>query len=182
MEISLGTTLKGLRIPLGGAMLTAASCLIFLTGRYFIKRKGSILMMGMVAGLIKIFSVGTVIAGPFMAILIEATIAEILISIFGINRISYTFTASLLVVYTIVHPFLSQGIIFGTNIYTIYIETFQKLANILKIEHQHIGLIIISYIFIHVLMGALAGWLAFSLSLRVHNEFYHYTPQNGRTG
>ena len=113
MEISLGVILKGLRIPLGGAILTAIACIIFLTGRKFAQRRGSIIMMGTIAAILKVFSVGTVIAGPFMAILIEALIAEVIISILGINLLSYVFTGSILTLYTIVHPFISQGSEYG---------------------------------------------------------------------
>lgn len=173
MEISLGVIIKGLRIPMGGAFLTAAACLIFLNGRFFIRRRGSILMMGMVAALLKIFSVGTVIAGPFMAILIEATIAEGLILLLGINRISFVLTASTLSLYTILHPFIAQGLIFGDNIYKIYLETFKQIALILNIDMTNLGLVLLIYTGFHLILGIMAGWLAFSLSIKVSQEIYH---------
>ena len=145
MEISLGTLVKGLRIPMGGAMLTAVACLIFLTGRYFIRRKFSILIMGGIAATIKVFSVGTVIAGPFMAILIEACIAEILILFLGINRLSFILTSMVLVIYTIIHPFISQGIIFGANIYKVYLETIQKVADVFHTSYQYLAVIVLLY-------------------------------------
>jgi len=99
-------------------------------------------MMGAIAAILKVFSVGTVIAGPFMAILIESLIAEITISLLGIHRFSYVLTAALLTLYTIIHPFIAQGIIFGENIYKIYLEIFQKIAQLLHIDIHYIGWII----------------------------------------
>ncbi len=177
MEISLGTLVKGLRIPMGGAMLTSVACIIFLTGRYFIRRKFSILIMGGIAATIKVFSVGTVIAGPFMAILIEASIAEILISSLGVNRLSFILTSIVLVIYTIIHPFISQGIIFGANIYKIYLETFHKLADLFHTGYQYMAVIILLYILIHALLGGISGWIAYSLSKRVENEYGQLTEQ-----
>jgi hypothetical protein len=171
VEITLGVLLKGMRLPMGGAILTAVSCIIFLTARYFIRRRGSILMMGTIAAILKVFSVGTVIAGPFMAILIESLLAEISISLLGIHRFSYLFTGGMLSLYTIIHPFISQGIIFGENIYKIYLEIFQKIAQLLKIDLQYIGWIILLYAFIHIILGTSAGWFAYSLSNRVSREF-----------
>jgi hypothetical protein len=172
MEITLGLTVKGLRIPMGGAFLTAISCIIFLTGRYFIKRRGSIFLMGAVAATLKIFSLGTVIAGPFMAILIEAGIAEILISLFGISRISFIFTSATLCSYTIVHPFIAQGLIFGDDIYQIYLETFQKIALILNVNFEYLLWIAVLYIAIHIILGILTGWFTYSISRKVDQEFY----------
>jgi hypothetical protein len=177
MEISLGTLVKGLRIPMGGAMLTAVACLIFLTGRYFIRRKFSILIMGGIAATIKVFSVGTVIAGPFMAILIEACIAEILILFLGINRLSFILTSMVLVIYTIIHPFISQGIIFGANIYKVYLETIQKVADVFHTSYQYLAVIVLLYILMHALLGGISGWIAYSLAKRVENEYGQLAEQ-----
>jgi len=171
VEITLGVLIKGTRLPMGGAILTAVSSIIFLTGRYFIRRRGSILMMGAIAAILKVFSVGTVIAGPFMAILIESLLAEISISLLGIHRFSYLFTAGLLSLYTIIHPFIAQGIIFGENIYKIYLEIFQKIAQLLHIDIQYIGWILLLYAVVHLILGTTAGWFAYSLSTRVNREF-----------
>jgi hypothetical protein len=170
VEITLGVLIKGMRLPMGGAILVSISSIIFLTGRFFIRRRGSILMMGAIAAILKVFSIGTVIAGPFVAILIESFIAESAISLLGINRFSYVFTVCLLTLYTIIHPFIAQGIIFGENIYKIYLEIFQKIAGLLHIDIHYIGWIILSYAFIHLMLGAIAGWFAFSLSVRVNRE------------
>ena len=170
VEITLGVFIKGMRLPMGGAMLVAISSIIFLTGRYFIRRRGSILMMGAIAAILKVFSIGTVIAGPFVAILIESFIAEISISLLGIHRFSYVLTVCLLTLYTIIHPFIAQGIIFGENIYKIYLEIFQKIAGLLHIDIHYIGWIILCYAFIHLMLGAFAGWFAYTLSVRVNRE------------
>ncbi len=180
MEVTLGVTLKGLRIPMGGALLTAVSAIIFLTGRYFVPRRGSILMMGAVAAILKIFSIGTVIAGPFLAILIEAAMGELLISLLGIHRLSYLLTSVILVLYTIVHPFFSQGLIFGVGIYKIYLETFTRFAEILGIGLHHLLWVALGYAGVHVLLGVLAGWIAFSLPRRVEAE--HRQMQSQREG
>jgi hypothetical protein len=170
MEITVGLTLKGFRLPLSGAILAALSSIIFLTGRFFIPRRGSILLMGGVSAALKIFSVGTVIAGPVMAILTEAFLAEILLIILGINRFSYFITPVILLLYTIVHPFISQGIIFGSEIYSVYLQTLEKFSELFGIDLIHIGLIIAIYAVVHILMGLIAGGTAYFLVTRVKLE------------
>jgi len=168
VEITLGVTLKGMRIPMAGAILTAIIIIVFLTGKYFSRQKGAILMMGGIAALLKIFSIGTVIAGPFLAILIEALIAEVMIIILGVNRISYLITGMTLLVYTILHPFISQGLIFGENIYTIYLEMFTQMSKI--INSTNLGVIALGYVALHVVIGFVSGLVAWKLSQAVERE------------
>jgi len=171
VEITLGVVIKGTRLPMGGAFLAVLCSIIFLNGRFFVRRRGSILMMGGIAATLKIFSVGTVIAGPFIAILIESLIAEALVSFLGVHRFSYVITANALSVYTILHPFISQGIIFGENIYKIYLETFQKITQLLQLDFSYLIWIILIYVFLHLILGTASGWFAYSLALRVKKEF-----------
>jgi hypothetical protein len=175
MEITMGVTLKGLRIPMGGAILTAIAAIIFLTGRYFVRKKGSILMMGMVAALLKIFSIGTVITGPFIAILLEALFAEMIITVMGVNRLSFLLTPVFLLLYTIIHPFISQGLLFGDDIYTVYLLTFKKIAGILNIGMNHLIWVALIYTSIHIILGLISGWLAFSMARKVEQELTHQT-------
>lgn len=170
MEITVGVALKGLRLPLSGVILAALAAIIFLSGRYFVPRRGAILMMGAIAAMMKVLSVGTVIAGPFMAIMIEAAIGELFISLLGISRWSYVFTAATLLIYTPIHPFIAQGLIFGTNIYSIYLETFNQIGRILHIDSGSLWLIVGGYILFHAVVGATAGWIAFSVARRVQKE------------
>lgn len=177
MEITLGATLKGLKIPMGGALLTVVAAVIFMTGRYFVRRRGSILLMGAVAAILKIFSVGTVTAGPFLAIWLEAIFAEVLITSFGINRFSYFITPVFLLLYTIVHPFITQGLLFGDDIFTIYLLTFQKLAEVFRIRPEKMVWIAMSYAGIHVLLGLFSGWMAYSLAIKVEQEVIRSTKK-----
>jgi hypothetical protein len=179
MEVTLGVTLKGLRIPMSGAILTAIASIIFLTGRYFVRQRGSILMMGVVAALLKIFSIGTVIAGPFIAILLEAVFAEFIISLLGVNRLSYLITPIFLLLYTIIHPFISQGILFGDDIYAVYVSTLKKIANVLNLGLDHLIWIALLYAGIHVILGSLTGWIAFSLAQKVEQELTRTTDNIG---
>lgn len=178
LEITLGVTLKGLRVPFSGAILATCASVIFLTGRYFCRRRGSILMMGAVAAMLKIFSVGTVIAGPFLAIMIEALLAELLISLLGVNRPGYLFTGITVLVYTILHPFLAQGLIFGTNIYKIYLETGHQIMRILSLDLKHIGFVFLGYFILHAAIGGFAGWLGWILPRQAEQKLEQLRSQS----
>jgi len=170
VELTLGVPLKALRVPLSGAVLAAAAAVVCLTGRAFVPRFGAVLMMGCVAALVKLFSTGFVILGPFLAILIEAAIAEILTTVLGVRRVSFILTGMFLLLYTIVHPFLMQGVLFGAEILAIYLEIVQRAGRFLHLEVRHLGLLAFAYAGLHALAGALAGGVAWELASRVRQE------------
>jgi hypothetical protein len=170
MEITLGVFLKGMRVPFGGEILTAGAALIALTGRYFIRQKCSIALMGIVAAIIKLFSLGNVILGPFTAIIMEGITAEIIISLFGINFFSFCFAGAVIQVYTLIHPFFAQGLIYGADIYKMYGELITSAGNILNLENSGLWVILAAWGGLHIIIGLIAGWLSWRLSKKVESE------------
>ena len=170
MEITLGAALKATRLPFSGAILAALAVVIALTGRYFVHRRGAILMMGGVAALLKIFSAGTVIAGPFFAILMEAAIAEGVVTLLGLRRIAFITAGAAMVGYTVLHPFITQGILYGGRIYEVYWATARQVGQWLHLEIVHLALFIVLYLGGHVLAGGLAGWFAYRLARSSERE------------
>lgn len=170
MEITLGATLKGMRLPFAGAILASLAAIIALTGYYFVPRRSSILMMGGVAALCKIFSIGTVIAGPFFAILLEAIVAQTAVVILGIHRPGYFLSGAAMVCYTVLHPFITQGLIFGGRIYKVYWATAEQIAQSLHLQTVHFTVMIAVYLSLHALAGGLAGLFAFRLARSTQQE------------
>lgn len=164
MEITLGAFLKSTRLPFSGALLAALACIIALTGRSFVRRRGAILMMGGVAALLKIFSVGTVIAGPFFAILIEAALADAIVLMIGPGRPGFILAGMAMVTYTVAHPLITQGLFFGSRIYVVYWATARQVGQWLHLEVVHLALFIALYLGVHALAGALAGWFAWRVA------------------
>jgi len=170
MEITLGATLKGMRLPMSGALLAGMACMIALTGRYFVRRRGAIVMMGGVAAMLKIFSAGTVIAGPFLAILIESAIAEAVCSLLGCNRRGFALAGAAVLCYTVLHPFITQGLLFGGRVYEVYWATARQVGEWLGLQVVHLTVFIGFYLSVHVLIGCLTGLFAYRLALAVKVE------------
>ncbi|HOT97649.1 MAG TPA: hypothetical protein PLG50_09530 [bacterium] len=170
MEITLGTALKSARLPFSGAILACLAAVIALTGRSFVHRRGAILMMGGVAALLKIFSVGTVIAGPFFAILIEALLADLTVSLLGVTRPGCILAGMAMVTYTVLHPLITQGLFLGGRIYEVYWATARQVGQWLHLEVAHLALFIVLYLGVHATAGGLAGWLAYQVSWSARRE------------
>ena len=82
VEISLGSVLKALNIPLSGAVLSAIGLMIAMIARQFVPRRGTTLFVGIIAMVLKLFSIGNIVVGPMVGILMEAILAEIILSLF----------------------------------------------------------------------------------------------------
>jgi len=120
--------------------------------------------MGGVAALLKIFSAGMVIAGPFLAILLEALCAEVIVMLFGTGRLGCILAGAVVVSYTALHPFITQAILYGGRIFEVYWALSQQMGSWLHLEFVHFAFFVGFYMTVHALVGAAAGWYAFHLA------------------
>ena len=82
-EMSLGAVLHALKLPLTGLIMSGVGMLVALTGYSFVPRRGAVLTIGVVAALLKAFSVGSVVFSPMLAIVAEAILAELALALGG---------------------------------------------------------------------------------------------------
>lgn len=163
VEMSLGSLVHALNIPLSGAVLAAAGLTIALIGRLFVPRRGSTLFIGVVAMILKLFSIGSVVVGPMIGILIEATIAELVLSIFGRpSRLSFVVAGALGVTWTLGQPFLTGLVLFGREIFIIWLDLIDRGSQLFGIDSDAVAWILIILIVAHAIIGTMAGLLAWS--------------------
>jgi len=163
-EISVGSYLHALNVPIKGAIMTFVGVIIALTGRYFVKRKGVLLTIGGIASFIKIFSIGGFVLSPFFAILIEALILEILVDIMKDNAISYSLAGGITLLWPPIHRILFQGLIFGSGIYYWYYSLLKRASSLLGIGVDKAFLLILLYALFLFLAGMISGLAAWTLS------------------
>ncbi|PIZ26370.1 MAG: hypothetical protein COY47_00885, partial [Chloroflexi bacterium CG_4_10_14_0_8_um_filter_57_5] len=82
VEISLGSVLHAIKIPLTGLALSTIGLLVALIGRLFVPKRGSTFFIGVIATVLKLFSIGNIVIGPMIGILAEALVAELILDIF----------------------------------------------------------------------------------------------------
>jgi hypothetical protein len=172
LEITLGTGLKSLRIPFTGFIMVALALVILLAGRYFVPRRGSILMMGGVAALLKIFSIGGFVLGPFWAILIEALLAEIIITTMGLRRLSCMLTGVVLLAYTTIHPLIAQRVLYGSGIIQIYLEMLDRGRGALGLQDASLWLVVGSWLLVITVLGSAVGLAGHRLGREVEQRVH----------
>lgn len=168
VEISLGTVLKTLNIPMSGAVLGAIGLTVALVGRVFVPRRGSTLFIGVIAMLLKLFSLGGVIIGPMLGILSEAIMAEIVLSLGGQPRRSLFIAAGAAgVLCPLLQPFVTGPLLFGRSLYIVWLNFLDAGSRLFGLDSSAILLIVIGLVLIYLAIGAVAGWTGWSLGQRL---------------
>lgn len=161
VETTVGAVLHTLNIPFSGAVLTAFGISIALMGRLFVPRRGSVLFIGLVTAFLKMFSVGGIVLSPMLGIIVESLLAEAALTVLGRpRRLSFCVAGALATLWTLVHPFLTQGILAGAGIVTIYVRTLENGARVLGLNASAILLVLAALVALHLALGAAGGLLA----------------------
>ena len=165
VEISLGSALKSLNIPFSGVVLAAVGLLIALVARIFVPKKGSTFFVGMVAMLLKLFSLGGVILGPMIGIITEALVAEIVLTLSGKpRRFSFMLTGALGVTWVLVHPFLTGPLFFGRSVFVIWLDLLDTGNRLFSLKTYAVLWIVMALLAIHLFIGCVVGWLGWDIA------------------
>jgi len=164
-EIGLGSLLHALRVPFLGTVMTAIGMVIALTGYVFVPRRGAVMVIGLVAALLKAFSLGGVVLNPMIAIVVESLLAELglVLAAGRPRRLGLMLAGVLALLWDFFHPFFTQGILAGQGIFTIYQRILQKGASLLGLNPQTVLLVLLVLIVLRVVVGISAGSLAWDL-------------------
>lgn len=174
LEMTLGSYLHlifpPVTIPLigTGTTMTAIGMVVALVGRFFVAKTGSVLLIGVVTALLKALSIGGVKLSPMLAIVIESALAEVgLLIIRKPSRWGFAFASSLAVLWTFFHKFLAYYVLLGRGMYDVYLGMVKKGSQVLGLDLRY-GLVIIAlFPLVRILMGGVAGWLAWELGKAV---------------
>lgn len=165
VEISLGSVLKSLNVPLSGVVLAAIGLTIALIGRVFVPKRGSTLFIGVIAMLLKLFSLGGVILGPMVGILTEALVAEIVLSLLGKPRLaSFVLAASLGVIWVLLQPFVTGPLLFGRTIFVVWLDLLDLGGRLLGLKANAALWIVLALLSIHFVIGSIAGWISWDIA------------------
>jgi hypothetical protein len=165
VEISLGSVLKTLNVPFSGLVLSSIGLTIALVGRVFVPKKGSTLFIGVIATLLKLFSIGGVIIGPMVGILTEALVAEIVLSLAGKPRLaSHMLAGALGVAWVLVQPFVTGPLLFGRTLFVIWLDLLDQGSRYLRVNEAAAIWILAVFLAIYLVIGALVGWLSWGIA------------------
>jgi ABC-type thiamin/hydroxymethylpyrimidine transport system permease subunit len=122
IEASLGNVLHLMNLPFSGTILASIALLIILIARIYNPEKGSTILMAVIAAFIKAISFATVKLGPFVAIIVEGILLEIVFFIFRPSRISFVLSGIVMALYPIIQTIVTKTILFGANFVPVVLE------------------------------------------------------------
>lgn len=165
MEVTLGSYLHVANVPFSGTIMTAIGICIVLVGRCFVPKRGSALFIGAVTALLKMFSLGGIVINPMIAIIIESGLAELgLLPSARPGRVTFVLAGALAVSWDFFHRFFTQSLLAGRGILEVYGWTVEEGSRLLGIDQSAAVTLIVSLIALRLIIGAVAGFSAWSLA------------------
>jgi hypothetical protein len=177
VEISLGSVLHAIKIPLTGLSLTVIGLLIALIGRLFVPKRGSTFFIGVIATVLKLFSIGNILIGPMIGILTEALVAELVLDLFPRpTRLSFMLAVAGGALWTLVQPFITGLLIFGRTLLPIWLDMLDQGSRLFGLNSQAALWIVLALVLLYLAVGAIGGWLAWSLGQLVIVRMRGHSP------
>lgn len=166
IELTLGTVLHAAKLPFRGTLLTIVAVVLISISRSFVNYKGSILAISSVAASLKLITIPGFNITPFLAIMIEGIIGELVFSILSYNLISSLITGALILLYTLIHSFVMQGVFFGFGIYNVYLDLINSIGKSINYKGEISYLIVPIIVLMYILFGLFAGWFGWATANR----------------
>lgn len=171
LELSLGAYLHVLKVPFVGVVMASLGLLLALVGRLFVPRRGSVWMMGVVTALLKMLSLGGVVLNPMLGILAEAALAELVLILRSRpSRLAFAVAGGVGVLWVFFHPFVTQGVLAGRGMLTVYRWAIASGARLLGLPTEAVGAIVAALLALHLSAGAVAGLLAWQVGQAVRRR------------
>jgi hypothetical protein len=163
-EVSLGTILKSLNIPMSGMFLACIGLTVVIVGRLFVPKRGATLFIGVIAMLLKLFSLGGVIIGPMIGIITEALVAELVLStVSQPQKWIFVLAGMSGVVSTVLQPFVTGPLLFGRTIFVVWLDLIDGGSRLFGLDPHAIWIVVFVYVGIHLVAGGLSGWAAWDI-------------------
>lgn len=136
LEATVGSFVHAVKIPFGGTMLAACGAALLLALRVLYPQRGVIIAAGAVCAFVKMVAPSTLILGPMIGILVEATLVELACLPFGARAPSAALGGALATTWSLSQKVLTQVVLFGTPILSWYGDVLTRAEAWLKLPRS----------------------------------------------
>lgn len=173
IEATLGNALHLLNLPFSGSILASIALIIILIARTYNPMVGSTFLMAIVAAFIKAVSFATVKLGPFIAIIIEGLLIEIILIIIKPGRLGFILSGFIMAIYPIVQTIVTKTILFGSNFVPVVLDLAEGFSQ--KVGYNAGWWILGIYLTAQIFLPLIAAYMAWVIKSRLFdrnkNEF-----------
>ena len=174
VEATLGNALHLLNLPFAGTILASIALIIILIARIYNPVKGSTLLMAIVAAFIKAISFSTVKLGPFVAIIMEGALIELIFSLVGTKRTGFILSGLIMALYPIVQTIVTKTILFGSNFVPVVLELAEGFSN--KIGFNAGWWLLGLYLAAQIILPLTAAYTAWIIQARLADRLKNELP------
>lgn len=147
-----------------GVILGGIGVAVALTGRFFVQKRGSLLLIGAVTALLKLLSPAGGKIGPVVAILMESVMMEAaLLLVRDPHRWAFVLGGALAVAWNFPHKFLMMGLMYGRNMVQVYRMLVEDGSQMLGLDASFAVLILAVLVGVRLIVGGISGWSAWAL-------------------
>ena len=165
IEATLGNALHLLHLPFSGSILASIALIIILTARIYNPTRGSTFLMALIAASIKALSFATVKLGPFIAIIAEGALIELILIIFRPGRLGFFASGLVMALTPLIQTIIVKTVLFGSNFVPVIIELAEGFSN--RIGYRAGWWLLSIYLSAQVLLPLIAAYLAWILKKRL---------------
>jgi hypothetical protein len=172
IELTLGSALHTAFPPLTNTFLTGVvmsgiGVSIALTGKLFVPKGGSVLLIGVVTALLKLLGIDGVKIGPMIAIIVQSTLIEVALLILPASHWAFVIAGALAVSWNLPHMLIMPQILLGKSASEVYNKVVQQGSQWLGLDPSVAFLILGVLLSLQLLIGAVGGWGAWGLGSAV---------------
>jgi len=157
VEVTAGSFLHALRIPFAGVLLASLGAAILVAERQVFDRRGLTLVTGVIAASCKTLSPAGIIWNPMIAIVVEALLAETAMVVTSRSRLAAAAAGLLAAGWSVTQGLLSQYILYGWTVFTLYITVVGKTATWLGLERRTGWVALLAVLALFLALGAAGG-------------------------
>lgn len=173
VEMTLGTYLNVIFPSFSntffkGVVLGGIGVAVALTGRFFVPKRGSVALIGLITALLKLLSPGGSKIGPFVAIVMESVLMEIALILQSDadgapRRWAFILGGALAIAWNFPHKFIMMRIMYGRGFNAVYTKLAQDGSQTLGLDPSAALLILAILLAVRLIVGGIAGWSAWAL-------------------
>ncbi len=147
-----------------GVILGGIGVAVALTGRFFVQKRGSVLLIGVITALLKTLSPAGSRIGPVLAIIMQSMLMELILSLAGEpRRWAFVLGGALAVGWNFPHKFIMMRIMYGRTVVQVYRKLVQDGSATLGLDPSLALLILAILLGVRLVIGGIAGWGAWAL-------------------
>jgi ABC-type thiamin/hydroxymethylpyrimidine transport system permease subunit len=147
-----------------GVILAGIGVAIALTGRFFVQKRGSLVLIGVITALLKLLSPAGGKIGPVVAILLQSVMMELAVSLAGDRRRwAFVLGGALAVAWNFPHKFLMMGLLYGRNMVEVYRMLVENGSQMLGLDASFALVILAVLLGVRLVVGGISGWSAWVL-------------------